>query len=41
MNRNANRKIFQEHLTDQELIKTRLAKGYLFQGIIRFNPKFR
>ena len=41
MNRNENRQIFQEHLTDEAVIKTKLGKGHLFKGIIRFNPKFR
>lgn len=38
---NSNRPMFQEHLTDEQAIKAKLAQGHLFQGIIRFNPKFR
>jgi len=33
--------MFQEHISDKNEIASKLREGVLFEGIIRFNPKFR
>lgn len=35
------RTMFQEHISDKKEIASKLKEGSLFEGTIRFNPKFR